>query len=146
MSHPASQLCMCICCKNCSIILHNERGQEGHGIYINDFSEGSLIQSNLIILWQKWNSVGMVIWVLQPIVYSGSCLIQTDSGKGLYNMWTASSRCNTELVWKFKVNSIKGLSFLWDFTVDYLYFFLQGSRNTWMFLLTELEGMIQDFW
>ena len=50
MSHPASQLCMCICCKNCSTILHNERGQEGHGIYMNGFSERSLIQSNLIIL------------------------------------------------------------------------------------------------
>ena len=50
MSHPASQLCMCICCKNCSTIFHNERGQEGHGIYMNGFSERSLIQSNLIIL------------------------------------------------------------------------------------------------
>ena len=32
------------------------------------------------------------------------------------------------------------------FTVDYLYFSLQGSRNIWVFLLSELEGMSQDFW
>ena len=27
-------------------------------------------------------------------MYGDSCFIQTDSGKGLCNMWTASSRCS----------------------------------------------------
>ena len=31
------------------------------------------------------------------------------------------------------------------FIVDCSYFFLQGSRNTQVFLLSELEGMSQDF-
>ena len=52
MSHPASQ--RWICCKDCFTILHNERGQETHGNYVNGFSERSLIQSNLAILEQKW--------------------------------------------------------------------------------------------
>ena len=53
MSHTASQLW--IRCKDYFTILHNERGQERHGSYINGFSEGNLIQSNLVILEQKWD-------------------------------------------------------------------------------------------
>ena len=30
-------------------------------------------------------------WVLQPIAYGRGCLIQIDSGKGLFNTWTALS-------------------------------------------------------
>ena len=37
ISHPVSQLW--IICKDCSTILHNERGQEGHRNYVNGFSE-----------------------------------------------------------------------------------------------------------
>ena len=37
------------------------------------------------------------------VVYGGS----SYSGKGLYNMWTASSSCNTKVTWKFKVNFSK---------------------------------------
>ena len=51
MSHSASQLW--IRCKDCFTILHNERGQERHGNYINGFSERNIIQSNLVILEQK---------------------------------------------------------------------------------------------
>ena len=51
MSHPASQFW--IRCKDCFTILHNERGQERHGNYINGISEKNLIQSNLVILEQK---------------------------------------------------------------------------------------------
>ena len=40
-----------------------------------------------------------VIWVLQPIVYRGSCFIQTGSGKGFYDTWTALCRCITKLIW-----------------------------------------------
>ena len=50
ISHPASKLW--IRCSDWFIILHNERGQERHGSYINGFSE-SLIHSNLVILEQK---------------------------------------------------------------------------------------------
>ena len=51
MSHLASQLWFC--CKDYFTILQNERGQERHENYINDFSERNLIQSNLVILEQK---------------------------------------------------------------------------------------------
>ena len=51
MSHPASYLW--IRCKDCFTILHNERGQERHGNYINGFPERNLIQINLVILEQK---------------------------------------------------------------------------------------------
>ena len=34
---------------------NNERGQERHGNYINIFSLKNLIQSNLVILGQKWH-------------------------------------------------------------------------------------------
>ena len=36
--------------------------------------------------------------MLQPIVHDGSCFIKKDSGKGLHNVWTASSRCNKKLI------------------------------------------------
>ena len=55
MSHPVSQLG--IRCKDCFTILHNERDQGRHGNYINVFSERNLIQSNLVILEQKWYGV-----------------------------------------------------------------------------------------
>ena len=41
MSHPVSKLG--ISCKDCFTILHNERGQDRHGNYINGFSERNLI-------------------------------------------------------------------------------------------------------
>ena len=41
----------------CFTILHNERDQERRGNIINDFSERNLIQSNLVILEQKWYGV-----------------------------------------------------------------------------------------
>ena len=43
-----------ICRQDCFTILHNERGQERHGNYINGFSEKNIILGNLIILAQKW--------------------------------------------------------------------------------------------
>ena len=43
MSHPVSQLC--ISCKDCYTILHNERGQERHGNYINGFLKEILLYS-----------------------------------------------------------------------------------------------------
>ena len=55
MVRPTSQLW--IYCKDCFTILHNERGQERHGNYINGFSERNLIESNLVVLKQKWYDV-----------------------------------------------------------------------------------------
>ena len=52
MVHPTSQFW--IYCKDCFTVLHNERGQERHGNYINGFSERNLIQGNLVILEQIW--------------------------------------------------------------------------------------------
>ena len=43
-----------ISCKNCVTMLHNKRGKERHGNYINGFSVKNLIWGNLIILGQKW--------------------------------------------------------------------------------------------
>ena len=43
--------------------MHNEKGQERHGNYINGFSERNLIQSNLVILEQKWYSV-LLTWLI----------------------------------------------------------------------------------
>ena len=62
MSHPASQFW--IRRKDCFTILHNERVQERHGNYINGFSERSLIQSNLVILEQKWDGVFLTLNLL----------------------------------------------------------------------------------
>ena len=39
------------------IVLHNERGQERHGNYIDGFSKRNLIWSSLVILEQKWYGV-----------------------------------------------------------------------------------------
>ena len=69
-----------------------------------------------IIHWLKLAALNAfskikAICVLQPIVYGGSCFIQTHSSKGLYNMGTASPMCTAKVIWKFKINSIKGLSF-----------------------------------
>ena len=58
-SHPASQLW--IYCKDCFTISHNEKDQERHGNYINDFSERNLIQTYLVIFEQNWYGVGTVI-------------------------------------------------------------------------------------
>ena len=55
MSHPVSQLW--INCKDCFTGLHNERGQERHGNYINGFSERNLIVFKAI--WSFWNKNGM---------------------------------------------------------------------------------------
>ena len=48
------------------------------------------------------------IWVLQPIANGDSCFIQTDSGRELFNVWTASSRCNTKLIW---ISSERNITF-----------------------------------
>ena len=37
-----------ICCKECSTILHNEKGQESHGNYVNGFFQKNPIQGNLV--------------------------------------------------------------------------------------------------
>ena len=66
MSHPASQLW--ISCKDYFTILHNERGQERHGNYINGFSERNLIVFRAI--WSFWNKNGMVsssLWICSQI-------------------------------------------------------------------------------
>ena len=65
MSHPALQLW--IRCKDCFTILHIERGQERHGNYINGFSEIYLIQSNLVILEQKWYGVLLTLNLLSGL-------------------------------------------------------------------------------
>ena len=54
MSHPVSKLR--IRCKDCFTILHNERGQERHGNYINGFSERKLIV--FWAIWSFWNKNG----------------------------------------------------------------------------------------
>ena len=41
IGHPASQLW--IRCRHCFTMLHNERGQERQGNYINGFSERNII-------------------------------------------------------------------------------------------------------
>ena len=41
MSHPVSQLW--VSCKDCYTVLHNERGQERHGNYINGFLKEILL-------------------------------------------------------------------------------------------------------
>ena len=56
MSHSVSQLW--VRCKDFFTILHNERGQERHGNYINGFSERNLIVFRAI--WSFWNKNGMV--------------------------------------------------------------------------------------
>ena len=48
----------------CFTILHNERGQERNGNIINGFSERNLIQSNLVILEQKWYGVLLTLNLL----------------------------------------------------------------------------------
>ena len=66
MSHPASQLW--ISCNDCFTILHNERDQERHGNYINDFSERNLIVFRAI--WSFWNENGMVsssLWICSQV-------------------------------------------------------------------------------
>ena len=40
-------------CQDCFKILHNERGQERHGNFINGFSEKNLILGNFAVLAQK---------------------------------------------------------------------------------------------
>ena len=65
MSHPASQLW--IRCKDYLTTLHNERGHERHGNYINGFSERNLIQSNLVILEQKWDVVHLTLNLLSGV-------------------------------------------------------------------------------
>ena len=65
MLHPASQFW--IQCKDCFTILHIERGQERHGNYINGFSEIYLIQSNLVILEQKWYGVLLTLNLLSGL-------------------------------------------------------------------------------
>ena len=62
MSHPASQLW--ICCKDCFTILHNENSQERHRNYINSFPKRDIIQSNLVILEQKWYGVLLTLNLL----------------------------------------------------------------------------------
>ena len=62
MSYSASQLW--IRCKDCFKILHNERGQERHGNYINGFSGRNLIQSNLVGLEQKWSDIFITLDLL----------------------------------------------------------------------------------
>ena len=62
MSHPVSQFW--IRRKDCFTILHNKRVQERHGNYINGFSERNLIQSNLVILEQKWDGVLLTLNLL----------------------------------------------------------------------------------
>ena len=59
---PATQLW--IHCKDCFTILPNKRGQERHGNYVNGFSERNLIQSNLVILEQKWYDVLLTLNLL----------------------------------------------------------------------------------
>ena len=59
---PATQLW--IHCKDCFTILRNKRGQDRHGNYINGFSERNLIQSNLVILEQKWYVVLLALNLL----------------------------------------------------------------------------------
>ena len=66
MSHPASQLW--ISCEDCFAILHNERDQERHGNYINDFFERNLIVFRAI--WSFWNKNGMVsssLWIWSQV-------------------------------------------------------------------------------
>ena len=66
MSHPASQLW--ISCKDYFTILHNERGQERHGNYINGFSERNLIVFKAI--WSFWNKNGMAsssLWICSQV-------------------------------------------------------------------------------
>ena len=74
MSHSVSQ--HWIRCKDCFTILHNERGQERHGNYINGFSERNLIQSNLVILEQKWYGV-----LLTLNLFSGFFIGLPDLGR-----------------------------------------------------------------
>ena len=66
MSHPVSQLW--INCKDCFTGLHNERGQERHGNYINGFSERNLIVFKAI--WSFWNKNGMAsssLWICSQV-------------------------------------------------------------------------------
>ena len=65
---PATQLW--IHCKDCFTILPNKRGQERHGNYVNGFSERNLIQSNLVILEQKWYDVLLTLNLLPGFFYS----------------------------------------------------------------------------
>ena len=54
---------------------------------VQGFSLPQLFQLKLAVLniFQKVKE----IWVLQPVLYGGSCLIQIDSDKDFYNMWEA---------------------------------------------------------
>ena len=66
MSHSVSQLW--VRCKDCFTILHNERGQERHGNYINGFSERNLIVFRAI--WSFWNKNGLVsssLWICSQV-------------------------------------------------------------------------------
>ena len=60
----------------CFTILHNERGQERNGNIINGFSERNLIQSNLVILEQKWYGV-----LLTLNLFSGFFIGPLDLGR-----------------------------------------------------------------
>ena len=53
MSHLASQLW--IRCNDCFTILHNERGEERHGNYINGFSEINLAHFGTKMVWHPLN-------------------------------------------------------------------------------------------
>ena len=59
-------------------ILHNERGQERHWNYINDFSERNLIVSRAI--WLFWNKNGMVsssLWLCSQLYENSfSCFLR----------------------------------------------------------------------
>ena len=68
MSHPASPLW--IRGKDCFTILHNESGIERHGNSINGFSEGNLIQRNLVFLKQKSYGVLLTLNLLTGIFIS----------------------------------------------------------------------------
>ena len=57
-----------ISCKDCFTILHNERGQERHGNYINGFFERNLIVFRAI--WLFWNKNGMMsssLWICPQV-------------------------------------------------------------------------------
>ena len=68
ISHPVSPLW--IRSKDCFTILHNESGLERHGNSINGFSEGNLIQRNLVFLKQKSYGVLLTLNLLTGIFIS----------------------------------------------------------------------------
>ena len=67
IAHPASQLWIHF--KDCFTVLHNERGQDGCGNYVNGFSERNLIQSNLVISAQKWYGILKTLDLLSGFFY-----------------------------------------------------------------------------